>query len=77
MEEMNKFFNVILAEYINQRSLLELELGKTINDNSLSYKEKSVKVKTLIGEISNVNNDIQTFSSYLPLDNNKNVETTQ
>ena len=77
MEEMNKFFNVILTEYINQRSLLELELGKTINDNSLSYKEKSVKVKTLIGEISNVNNDIQTFSSYLPLDNNKNVETTQ
>lgn len=76
MEEMNKFFNVILTEYINQRSLLELELGKTINDNSLSYKEKSVKVKTLIGEISNVNNDIQTFSSYLPLDNNKNVETT-
>lgn len=76
MEEMNKFFNVILTEYINQRSLLELELGKTINDNYLSYKEKSVKVKTLIGEISNVNNDIQTFSSYLPLDNNKNVETT-
>jgi len=76
MEEMNKFFNVILTEYINQRSLLELELGKTINDNTLSYKEKIVKVKTIIGEISEVNNNIQTFSSYLPVDNNKNVETT-
>jgi hypothetical protein len=76
MEEMNKFFNVILTEYINQRSLLELELGKTINDNTLSYKEKIVKVKSIIGEISDVNNDIQTFSSYLPVDNNKNVETT-
>lgn len=75
MEEMNKFFNVILTEYINQRSLLELELGKTINDNTLSYKEKIVKVKSIIGEISDVNNDIQTFSSYLPVDNNKNVET--
>jgi hypothetical protein len=76
MEEMNKFFNVILTEYINQRSLLELDLGKTINDHTLSYKEKIVKVKTIIGEISNVNTDIQTFSSYLPVDNNKNVETT-
>lgn len=76
MEEMNKFFNVILTEYINQRSLLELELGKTINDNTLSYKEKIVRVKSIIGEISDVNNDIQTFSSYLPVDNNKNVETT-
>lgn len=76
MEEMNKFFNVILTEYINQRSLLELELGKTINDNTLSYKEKIVKVKSIIGEISEVNNNIQTFSSYLPVDNNKNVETT-
>jgi hypothetical protein len=75
MEEMNKFFNVILTEYINQRSLLELDLGKTINDHTLSYKEKIVRVKTIIGEISNVNTDIQTFSSYLPVDNNKNVET--
>ena len=53
-----------------------MELGKTINDNTLSYKEKIVKVKSIIGEISDVNNDIQTFSSYLPVDNNKNVETT-
>lgn len=75
MEEMNKFFNVVLTEYINQRNLLELDLGKTINNNTLSYKEKIIKVKSIINEISNVNNDIQTFSSYLPVDNNKNVET--
>ncbi len=74
MEEIKKFFNIILTEYVNEKNLLELDLAKVINDNTITNKEKLIKVKSIIRDISNINDDIETFSSYLPVNNMNNVE---
>jgi hypothetical protein len=62
-----EFFEVVLSKMINQRDMIELDIDN-LKRLDISTDEKSDRFIDLLKNLTEINNNIEVFSSMLPED---------
>ena len=75
MNNKVKFLEIVLADLISQRDTVEMDLNITLNSLSTKTNDKKIEFISVLEEIVNINNKIQTLSEYLA-QLNSSVNTT-
>ena len=73
MNNKIKFLEIVLADLVSQRDTVEMDLNITLNSLSTKTKDKKTEFISVLDEIVNINNKIQTLSEYLAQLNSANA----
>lgn len=73
MNNKIKFLEIVLADLVSQRDTVEMDLNITLNSLSTKTKDKKTEFISVLDEIVNINNKIQTLSEYLAQLNSVNA----
>tara|TARA_R110000803_G_scaffold111189_7_gene179621 strand:+ start:202 stop:438 length:237 start_codon:yes stop_codon:yes gene_type:complete len=64
---MNKeFIEIVLSKLLNRREMVELDMRLLLERENISADEMSDRFIVLVGELTNTNNNIETFSGMIP-----------
>ena len=68
--ELPSIFNIVIADLVNDRLQLEDELERIINMD-LPTPEKTIRIKSVLKEITLIDSMIKKWYEYMPETNNE------
>ena len=65
MNNKVKFLEIVLSDLFSQRDTAEMDLNFVLNSDNNKTENKKTEFISVLDEIVNINNKIQTLSEYL------------
>ena len=65
MNNKVKFLEIVLSDLVSQRDTAEMDLNFVLNSDNNKTENKKTEFISVLDEIVNINNKIQTLSEYL------------